>query len=254
VSDQVPPLALRATVFTHQGAVRSRNEDTVAVDAWVMSRPMDQPQVLERVVETASVCLVADGMGGHPGGDIASRYVAERLAARCADVAGEAALARLLHEVDDGLFALMDERPALNGMGTTVAGLHIAPTGLHVLNIGDSRVYRIEEGLVQLSNDDTPGPKEADGRTAVHATAMLTQSMGGWRDPSDVAPHVLREPEVSGAYLICSDGLTDLVPVAAIASCIGTDDQASVLAMFDAAMAAGGHDNVSIILARLRVA
>jgi serine/threonine protein phosphatase PrpC len=254
VSEQPRPLALRATVFTHQGAVRSRNEDTVAVGDWVMSRPMDQPQVLEQVVETAAVCLVADGMGGHPGGDIASRYVAECLSARCADVAGEPALSRLLYEVDHGLFALMAERPALNGMGTTVAGLHVAPSALHVFNIGDSRLYRIKDGLVQLSTDDTPGPKEADGRTAVHSTSMLTQSMGGWRDPSDVTPHILREPEVVGAYLICSDGLTDLVPVAAIAACIGADDRTSVLAMFDAAMAAGGHDNVSIILLRLRAA
>jgi serine/threonine protein phosphatase PrpC len=130
----------------------------VAVDVWVMSAPMVQPRVLERIVETATVCLDADGMGGHAAGDVASRFVAECLADRGPDARDEAALSQLLREVDLGLYALMRERPALAGMGTTVAGLHVTPSALHVFNIGDSRVYRIDQGLVQLSTDDTPGP------------------------------------------------------------------------------------------------
>jgi len=256
VPDQVAArrLALTATAFTHQGAVRPRNEDTVAVDDWVMSQPMKRPQVLERTVESPTVCLVADGMGGHAAGDVASRFVAERLADRAADVAGGAAVAQLVREVDLALFGLMTARPALAGMGTTVAGLHVAPSVLHVFNIGDSRVYRLDHGLTQLSTDDTPGPKLADGRTAAHATALLSQSMGGALAPSEVTPHILREPGVTGAYLICSDGLTDLVPVEAMAACVGTDDAATVTALFEAAMAAGGHDNISIVLVRLREA
>ena len=248
-------LALRATAFTHQGAVRPRNEDTVAVDDWVMSRPMALPRVLERIVERATVCLVADGMGGHAAGDVASRFVAECLADRGPDAADEAALARLLREVDLGLFGLMRERPALAGMGTTVAGLHVTPAALHVFNIGDSRVYRIgPEGLTQLSTDDTPGPKQADGRTAARSTSLLSQSLGGALAPSEVTPHILRAPFVAGSYLICGDGLTDPLSVDEIAACVGEDDTASVTAMFEAAMAAGGRDNISILLVRLRAA
>ena len=252
--DAGPALALTATAFTHVGAVRARNEDTVAVDDWVMSQSMDQPTTLERTVTRPMVCLVADGLGGHTGGDVASRLVAERLAGRAGETADAAALADLLGAVDQALFAAMRERPALHGMGSTVAGLHVGPGGLAVFNVGDSRVYRIEpSGLTQLSTDDTPGPKLDDGRTAAYTTPLLTQSLGGWQDPEGIAPHVLREP-APGRYLLCSDGLTDRLDPGAIADHIDDDDVASVVALFEAAMAAGGDDNISIVLVRLRPA
>jgi PPM family protein phosphatase len=247
-------LALTAIAFTHVGAVRTRNEDSVAVDDWVTSRSMDQPMTMQRIVLTPMVCLVADGLGGHAGGDVASRFVAECLAERAAEATDAAALKDLLRAVDQALFAMMRERPALHGMGTTVAGLHVAPSGLAVFNVGDSRVYRIEPfGLSQLSTDDTPGPKLADGRTAAHTTAVLTQSLGGWHEPDGITPHVLAET-IEGRYLLCSDGLSDRLDPEAIAGHIGEDDAASVGALFTAAMAAGGDDNVSIVLVRLRPA
>jgi serine/threonine protein phosphatase PrpC len=246
--------ALRATAFTHVGAVRTRNEDSIAVGDWVMSQSMDQPMTLERTVPRPMVCLVADGLGGHAGGDVASRFVAECLAGRAAEAADAAALAGLLRAVDQALLAMMRERPALHGMGSTVAGLHVAPSGLAVFNVGDSRVWRIAStGLVQLSTDDTPGPKLGDGRTAACTTALLTQSLGGWHDPDGITPHVLSVP-LAGRYLICSDGLSDLVDPEAIAAHVGDDDVASVTALFEAAMAAGGGDNISIVLARVRPA
>jgi serine/threonine protein phosphatase PrpC len=249
-----PALALAASAFTHVGAVRTRNEDTVAVDDWVTSQSMDQPMTLQRIVEAPMVCLVADGLGGHAGGDVASRFVAECLAERAAEASDAASLADLLRAVDQALFATMRERPALEGMGTTVAGLHVAPSGLHVFNVGDSRAYRIEgAGLPQLSTDDTPGPKLADGRTAAHTTPLLTQSLGGWQDPGGVTPHVLPEP-APGRWLLCSDGLSDLLDPVAMAAHIEDDDAASVIALFEAAMAAGGDDNISIVLVRLQPA
>jgi serine/threonine protein phosphatase PrpC len=249
-----PALALTATAFTHVGAVRARNEDTVAVDDWVTSQSMDRPMSLERIVLRPLVCLVADGLGGHAGGDVASRLVAECLAERAAEATDAASLKGLLRAVDQALFAMMRERPALHGMGSTVAGLHVAPSGLAAFNVGDSRVWRIERtGLTQLSTDDTPGPKLADGRTAAHTTALLTQSLGGWHDPDGITPHVLSEPiQAESRYLICSDGLSDRLDPEAIAAHIGDDDGASIDALFEAAMAAGGDDNISIVLVRVR--
>jgi serine/threonine protein phosphatase PrpC len=252
----MPMLALTATAFTHVGAVRAQNEDTFAIGDWVMSESMDQPLTLERVVEKPCVCLVADGMGGHAAGDVASRFVAEYLVEHAAEAENGDALAGLLRQVDHGLFALMRERPALYGMGSTVAGLHIAPSALSVFNVGDSRVYRIDAaGLCQLSTDDTPGPKLADGRTALHTTSLLSQALGGESGPDAIVPHVLRE-EVEGErrYLICSDGLTDELEVGELFGLIGADDGASAIALCQAAMAAGGHDNISIVLVRLRPA
>ncbi|MEM7023224.1 MAG: PP2C family serine/threonine-protein phosphatase [Pseudomonadota bacterium] len=250
-----PPdaILLQATAFTHQGAVRARNEDTVAVGDWVMSRPMDQPRILERIVEAPIVCLVADGMGGHAAGDIASRFVAECLAERAAEATDSASLAELMRMVDRGLFEQMDEQPALLGMGTTVAGLHVCPRGLSAFNVGDSRTYRIEAtGLVQLSTDDTPGPKTADGRTALRKTPIMSQALGGHRPAEDFVPHVLEEPIDDHHYLICSDGVTDLLDVGTMFDLITDDDAQTATALFDESMAAGGHDNISIVLVRIR--
>ncbi|MGH6897082.1 MAG: PP2C family protein-serine/threonine phosphatase [Geminicoccaceae bacterium] len=253
------PGHLRATAFTHQGAVRARNEDTIAVADWIASEPMAAPAVFEHALAAPVICLVADGMGGHAAGEVASRAVALHLCRRARQATDEAALAQLLHEANDELSALMDRRPAWYGMGTTVAGVVVAPSGVVVFNVGDSRVYRIDAGaLVQLSTDDTPGPKLPDGRTAVDTSSIITQVLGGYGPDAreeQIVPHLVREPPLDGArYLICSDGLTDMLERAAIEALLGDDDPASAQALFQAAMAQGGDDNVSLILLRVRQA
>jgi serine/threonine protein phosphatase PrpC len=244
---------LRAAAFTHQGAVRADNEDTIAVRDWIKRLPMKAPVMLEHEVATPLICLVADGMGGHAAGEVASRTVAEHLSRRVAEAADVATLAQLLHDANAELFALMQESPVWAGMGTTVAGMVVAPSGILVFNVGDSRVYRIErDGLVQLSTDDTPGLKLADGRTAAMTSNLVTQSLGGAYQLAGIDPHVLSEPLEDGArYLICSDGLSDLLERRAMEGLLGDDDAASAGALFEAAMAQGGDDNISLILLRL---
>lgn len=247
-------LRLVATGFTHQGAIRPGNEDTIAIGDWVESAPMDEPRVIERTLDGPLVALVADGMGGHAAGDVSSRAAADYLVSQATRATDAAAVADLVREAHAEQFALMRERPALTGMGTTVAGIAIGPEGVVAFNVGDSRVYRINgQGLSQLSTDDTPGPKLADGRTAATTTPIITQTLGGAGSPSPIEPHVLREPlDEAARYLICSDGLTDLLEVVEIEAEIEEDDRASVRALFEAAMARGGRDNVSIVLVRLQ--
>jgi PPM family protein phosphatase len=246
------PVRLRAAAFTHQGAVRLNNEDTIAVGGWITRDPMAAPVVLEHDAAAGLICLVADGMGGHAAGEIASRAVAEHLSRRAAEATDDAALAALLRDADAELFALMREQPAWRGMGTTVAGISVAPERVLAFNVGDSRVYRIADGvLVQLSTDDTPGPKLADGRTAAMTSNLITQSLGGAWQRTRIDPHVLSEPlEDSARYLICSDGLTDLLDRPTMEGLLGDNDVAAVEALFEAAMALGGDDNVSLILLR----
>ena len=264
-----PAARLRATAFTHQGAVRVANEDTIAIGARVINEPMAAPAAFELEVAGPVICLVADGMGGHAAGEVASRLVAERLTAQASRAEGEPALARLLAEVHAELFEVMRQRPALGGMGTTVAGVALGPAGSLVFNVGDSRVYRIEAAaargnpgdprrqpaarLAQLSTDDTPGPKLADGRTAAMTSHLITQTLGGAYQATAIEPHLLALPPAARErYLICSDGLSDLVPRAALEACLGEDDGASVRALFQAAMSEGGRDNVSIIMLDLQ--
>ena len=209
--------------------------------------------MLEHEVAAGLICLVADGMGGHAAGEIASRAVTEHLSRRAAEATDESALAALLRGADAELLALMEEQPAWRGMGTTVAGIGVAPDRVLAFNVGDSRVYRIDRGaLVQLSTDDTPGPKLADGRTAAMTSNLVTQSLGGAYQLAGIDPHVLSEPLEDGArYLICSDGLSDLLERTTMEQLLGGDDVASAGALFEAAMAQGGDDNVSLLLVRL---
>jgi serine/threonine protein phosphatase PrpC len=248
-----PPVRLEAVLFTHRGAVREDNEDCVAVGERVISAPMAAPLALERQVDTPLVCLVADGMGGHAAGEVASRAVAERLAEGAVRASDELALAGLLQQVNAELFALMRERPELGGMGTTVAGVVVLPADCLVFNVGDSRVYRIDAaGLVQLSTDDTPGPKLADGRTAAQTSHLITQTLGGhYHD--EIVPHVLRDsPDGPQRYLICSDGVSDLLSRSEIEGRLGDDPVAATRALFEAAMARGGRDNISLLLLAVR--
>ena len=264
-----PAARLRATAFTHQGAVRVANEDTIALGERVINEPMAAPATFELGVAGPVICLVADGMGGHAAGEVASRLVAERLTAQASRAQREPALAQLLAEVHAELFEVMRRRPALGGMGTTVAGVAIGPAGTLVFNVGDSRVYLIDAAAVRgdaggprrepaarlalLSTDDTPGPKLADGRTAATTSHLITQTLGGAYHATAIEPHLLALPPAARErYLICSDGLSDLVPHTALEACLGDDDGASIRALFEAAMIEGGRDNVSIILLDLR--
>ena len=99
---------------------------------------MAAPVVLEHTLAAPLICLVADGMGVHAAGEVASRSVAERLSRRAAEATDEAAVARLLHEANDALFARMNERPACYGMGARVAGVAGAPTRGGAVKLGDS--------------------------------------------------------------------------------------------------------------------
>jgi serine/threonine protein phosphatase PrpC len=244
-------MRVRVVAFTHQGAVREGNEDTIAAGDRVRSEPMLHPTVLT-IDETPALALVCDGMGGHAAGEVASRAVAEHLVARRSELTGPDAVRGVVVDANAELFALMDEKPACHGMGTTVAGLVLATDRAITFNVGDSRIYGVRMGRVeQLSTDDTPGEKLADGRTAAVTSSIITQVLGGHAaEPLDV--HVVEEPlDGRDAWLIVSDGLTDLVPPDEItAACLGHEDESSVRALFDAAMDAGGDDNVSILLVR----
>jgi len=251
-------VAVSAAALTHQGALRARNEDTIALGDWVRSAPMAAPERFDHELPAEDalpvLALVADGMGGHAAGEVASRVVAELLVEQAARAVDGAALAGLLQAVNHRLFETMRARPSLDGMGTTVAGVVVLPTACLVFNVGDSRVYRLDAaGLLQLSTDDTPGPKLADGRTAAMTSHLITQSLGGAYEEVGIEPHLLSAPPAPRErYLLCSDGLSDLLTRDEIEAELAADNQSSVQALFEAAMARGGRDNISIIMLDLR--
>jgi serine/threonine protein phosphatase PrpC len=245
-------LQARVTAFTHNGLVRSHNEDTIAVGAWIQSTPMDAPRQTVHGLDRALLCLVADGMGGHAAGEEASRLAAVRMAESAHSAATEADVAVLVRRANREIFAAMRENPRRLGMGTTVAGVLVRSDSILWFNVGDSCLFRYHDQILrQLSIDDVPDPHVPHG----FRSHIVTQALGGAPSLVDVTPHTGEEPAAAGRrYLLCSDGLTDMVDPVAIKAAFVGDDVAAVAKLFNMAMIAGGADNVSIVLLRLEEA
>lgn len=234
------------TAATHVGAQRETNEDAVVLGDWVAAAPCSGPTSITVPPGASFVCAVADGLGGHAAGEVASNYVARGLAALAGGIKDASDLKRALVGMNSELFDQMDATPDLAGMGTTVAGLLFLPDEVVWFNVGDSKVFEEEGGyLGQISVDDSPpGPKRS---------GVVIQTLGGAWEPTRIHPHTgsieYRSP---ARYLICSDGLTDAVPLEMIEEAMkGADDAELVQDLIDEALEAGAPDNVSIVVARL---
>lgn len=246
---------LEVAALTHVGRRRYVNEDCVAIDAWQRQEPSVRVYAFDLDLATAHVLLVADGMGGHPAGDVASRTAASFLAPRLLQAAGAPeAIAAALHGANQALFDQQRRNPDQEGMGTTVTGLVLG--GAHhpqVFCVGDSRVYRITgEHLVQLTRDDASSVSVPVFGFEIPMRA-LSQCLGGYANDGALAPQVVTEPLAAGdGWLICSDGVHDMLDHAAMESCLSSDPHAIAADMFHRAMDAGGNDNITIVCAMRR--
>lgn len=226
---------------THTGRVRAANQDS-----WF---------VADRVH------VVADGMGGHAAGEVASAIAVARLAEladrsplRPDDV--RAAIA----EADAAITATAAEHPDKAGMGTTVTGLcQVQVAGsAHwlVFNVGDSRLYRFADGaLTQLTEDHShvaelvaAGEITAEEAREHPLGNIVTRSLGS---PVAAEPDLRVFPPVPGErFLICSDGLTGEITDDLIAQVLAeeSEPQAAVDRLIALALAAGGRDNVTVVV------
>ena len=241
--------------LTHVGKVREGNEDCIGVSDWNTQDTLTTPQTFHQILgPDPLLCVVADGMGGHAAGEVASRQAVERLLAAGAKLPlQESHWVNCLREINTELFARMDALPALRGMGTTVAGLALTDEQALIFNIGDSRVYRGRGGfLTQLSTDDVRHTSygESDDHSRSHA---LTQCLGG-PIRSVIDPHSLSVRVVAGDFwLLTSDGITDLLDIDALEAAVIPDDPAlTVTNLAEQALAAGGLDNLSLIAVSVR--
>ena len=234
-------LLVRSGAATHVGRVRDHNEDSV--------------------VAGSRVFAVADGMGGHAAGEVASRIVAEALTelddrapARPEDVAGA------LHEANQRMLDSQASHPEQGGMGTTATGLALLEDGERsdwlVFNVGDSRVYRFTDGrLVPVTRDHSEVQTLLDsGVIEAHEVAhhplrnVVTRSLG-----SDPAPEVdvwVMPPTAGERFVVCSDGLNGELEDRDIQRLVAEHDDPQVAAeqLVAAAVDAGGHDNVSVVV------
>lgn len=241
---------VQVTAFTHQGLVRHGNEDTMGVGEWVRNASMFTPHQWRFALETPLLCVVADGMGGHAAGEEASRYAVTGLCEKVSAMTHAEKLGEVLQEINTALYDRMQRDPSRVGMGTTVVGTILFPDRLLWFNIGDSRLYRHRNGFLrQLSIDDVPDTTMADHDGAKRQSSAITQSLGGTKTLQRPNPHIESdELAVPSRWLVCSDGLTDMVDIDAMEECMALPDLEAVSRLVDLAMQAGGEDNVSIII------
>jgi serine/threonine protein phosphatase PrpC len=226
------------------GLVRNGNEDS----AFTSSR----------------VIAVADGMGGHAAGEVASRIAISKLleiteVITSPDVdseSGDDLFINSLYTIDLEIKDETQERPELAGMGTTLTSLFIAGEEISLLHIGDSRAYRLRgNSLDQLSVDHTViqellnqgAISESD--VATHPQrSVLTQVLMG--EGILNAPLQIFEGKVKDRYLLCSDGLSSVLSDKEIKSLIkGKERMDAVNALIDATYINGAPDNVTVIIA-----
>jgi protein phosphatase len=240
--------------FTHRGRVRPSNEDTIAVHTRILTGNMDEPLAISMSGDCC-VLMIADGMGGHALGALASRAVLDYLVAAVDRLSDPASCADVIQEANRHLFELMHQHPEALGMGSTIVGVTLKADQLVTFNVGDSRAYLFSKGqliqLIQLSHDDVPGQEgDSPGPRRSHA---LTQALGGSSLPLAVAPHIsIDSPLATGeTLLLCSDGLTDMVADRIISDTLRTtrDPLRSVRKLAAEAFNAGARDNVSLIVA-----
>jgi serine/threonine protein phosphatase PrpC len=240
-------LQLEHAAVTDVGRVRQQNED-----AWLS-------------IPETGLFAVADGMGGHAAGEVASQLAVETIAEELgasAPATADAARSELERAVVAAARRIHDQAsrsPERRGMGTTVTALWLLPAGRAALaHVGDSRAYRFRGGTLQrLTHDHTWVQEQVDRGiltredARVHpASAMLTRALG--TDPG-VEPDLLEFDWRPGdLFLLCSDGLTGPVDDEEIEEKLRAsgDPEEAATSLVALANRRGGPDNVTVLLAR----
>ena len=198
---------------------------------------------------------VADGMGGHAGGEIASTIAITALVSARGD---EDFLLSITKNIDSTILAKSTEQPDLLGMGTTLTALHIAGEVVELLHVGDSRCYAFSGGkLTQLSHDHTVIQELVDqGRISLEEAinhpqrSLLTQALTG---SSEIEPVLQIYPiKLGDQFLLCSDGLTTVLSdfeIAKIANSYSGEELVENL--IAETHAKGAPDNVTVIWAEV---
>lgn len=240
------------------GKVRGANEDAFLVD------------------NERKLYIVADGMGGHQGGGYASQNAvlgireellkmetAQETTTPLNDPLGrtptQIRLLQALHRTNEKIYRKAMEDSSLRGMGTTVTAVQLDPVYANIAHVGDSRIYLFRESrLHQLSRDHSWVQEQVDAGILTEEEArthplknIITRSMGHERE---VRVDLMKEKYQPGdIFLICSDGLTNMVDDQTIEKILETMDlQPALSELMRLALESGGLDNITIVLIKIK--
>jgi PPM family protein phosphatase len=238
-------MILRTAAHTDVGLRRRGNEDRYALD----------PQL--------GLCLVADGMGGHSAGQVASTLAAEAVVralreSKGSDATAAEKLRAAIEEANHAIYTASREKNEYTGMGTTVVALLVEGVRAAIAHVGDSRAYRVRGGRIRQLTDDHSIVGELLRRQEITADDarehphrhVLTRALGvrGHVQP-DLAELTLSPGD---QFVLCSDGLTNHVEDTEIAKLVSeaADLEAGCASLIGLANRRGGEDNITVVLAR----
>ncbi len=206
-----------------------------------------------------SLLAVADGMGGHAAGEVASSVALATLSTLEDDVPSTElldALATAVNQANDAINDMVEKHPQLDGMGTTLTAMLWSGRRLGLVHVGDSRAYLLRDGvLLQITHDHTFVQQLQDeGRitaaeAAVHPQrSLLLRALDGRSNPEpDLS---VREVHLGDRYLLCSDGLSGVVPDAEMQVALtGTTLEEAADTLIQLALRGGGPDNITAVVA-----
>ncbi|HEC12193.1 MAG TPA: Stp1/IreP family PP2C-type Ser/Thr phosphatase [Acidiferrobacteraceae bacterium] len=249
-------MKIEITGITDTGQVREHNEDSIATE----------PSI--------GLAVLADGMGGHQAGEVASqiaveavtekinRYIDAREADSKEDENSDSHIEKLVQAVEDAntqILRIAEERPECRGMGATIVAAFFKDDRFSVAHLGDSRMYRLRgDSLKQITDDHSLvqelvrqgmlTPEEAQGSLNKN---LITRALG---IEDHVTPDINQgKIEEGDLYLLCSDGLTDVVNDEQIRQTLHNANgelEESASTLVNMANEAGGPDNISVILVR----
>ena len=235
------------------GCVRTNNEDMILVDRHFLR---DESATGEQTVNINSrfCAIVADGMGGYNGGELASDIATQEFDTWINDLPSRLSRGSVNAEVQD--FALAthnlinrrgDELQGYQGMGTTLVGLFFYENMPYWINIGDSRIYIFRDGnLRQISRDHSIRNLLNDPK---QPSNLIYNSLGTGQEANTFADCDNLPLFDGDCLLICSDGLPDMVDDDHLALLM--QESAPAASFINAARSAGGEDNISVILLRI---
>ncbi len=215
---------------------------------------------------STDLIAVADGMGGHVGGEVASKTAIKTLSKlqHLLDTSEidldskEDLYLNMVHEMDREISSVSALNSDLNGMGTTITALAILEKNISLLHVGDSRCYRIRSGKIeQISTDHTLVQELLTQGRITHdeiadhpQRSMLTQALMG---NENIQPVLIEYPAVNGdIYLLCSDGLSGVLSDLEILNIVKKNSlEDAVGLLIDGAYQNGAPDNVTVILAQV---
>lgn len=234
-------MKLKIEAVSDVGVVRSNNEDIA-----IVGEKKIRDKSLSCECGTPILIAVADGMGGYEGGEIASELVADQLIDFCDEADFSADSFKSWGAVTNDVVLARAKSLGFNDMGTTLTGIHFGEEGNALMfNVGDSRVYRLRDGILkQLTTDHSM--KELT-KNPDYPSNIIYNCFGLERDfftdVKDVTGMLMPDDTV----LVCSDGLSDMLPDDEIESLLPSGAEA----LLSAAKNAGGEDNITFIIATI---